>query len=146
MLLNESDLKTLIKDLIKEVSEDRGEDFYGDVSDFPGEEREKTDVDIVLRDALGRINNDIRTLKDMRHGHDPHQYDDIVTAETTFQSRPEVIHPDDEPLVMQHIVDAYKEYTGDTSRDLRLKQKIYRMGGDVLSISDAVKILFSPEM
>lgn len=146
MLLNESDLKKLIKSLIKEVSENKGEDFYGDTSDFPGEEREKTDEDIVLRDALERINKDIRTLKDIRTGHDPHQYEDIVTADTTFQSRPEVIDPDDEDLVIQHIVDAYKSYTHDMTSDHMLKQKIYRMGGDVLSIRSAVEILFMSEM
>ena len=139
MLLNESKLKTLIKRLIKEVTDEYSV-FY---DDFPGEDKIDSDYDKVLREALKRINRDIKLMKDIRSGHDPHQYEDIVNKDTTFQSRPEVIDPEDEPLVMKHIINAYREHTGDNREDFALENKIYRLGGDVLSIEKAVKILFN---
>ena len=141
MLLNESKLKTLIKSLIKEVTDEYSV-FY---DDFPGEDKIDSDYDKVLREALKRINRDIKLMKDIRSGHDPHQYEDIVNKDTTFQSRPEVIDPKDEPLVMKHIINAYREHTGDNRKDFALENKIYSMGGDVLSIEKAVKILFMPD-
>ena len=140
MLLNENELKTLIKDIIKEVRDDRSEELSDDLLIFPDEEDKENKSlphEKVLRNALRHIN------KQLNPENDPMKE---IRANTPIYAYNGVISYDDSQLVINAIITAYKNsklYKGEDERALDAKIQtdefnLGRSGREVLTIEGAV--------
>ena len=140
MLLNENELKTLIKDIIKEVSDDRGEYLSDDLLIFPDEgdkENKSLPHEEVLRNALRHIN------KQLNPENDPMKE---IRANTPIYDYKGVISYDDSQFVINAIITAYKNsklYRDETERalDTKIQSDEFnqgRRGSEVLTIEGAV--------